>query len=108
MTAGKEFVTLREIDLKGSDSGAVAAKRHVLFDQNRETFYFDDLVNVGILNSEGNSSTLTLFVLPQSHYPLLRDRKKPTIGEEEFGLIVKKHEFLSVQRVSRQVIPSIV
>lgn len=109
MTTGKGFVTLQEMKLKGSDSGAIAAKRHVLFDQSRATFYFDDLVNVGILNSEGNSSTSTLFVLPQSHYPLLRDRekkKKPKIGEEEVGLIVKRHAFLSVQRVSRQVIPA--
>jgi serine/threonine protein kinase len=109
MKTAKGFVTLQEIRLKGSESGAIVAKRHVLFDQNKATFYFDDLVNVGVLNTnteEGNSSTL--FVLPQSHYPLLRDRKKPIIGEE--GIIsevpiVKRHEFLSVQRVSRQVIP---
>jgi serine/threonine protein kinase len=107
MKTAKGFVTLQEIGLKGSENGAIAAKRHVLFDQNKATFYFDDLVNVGVLNTEKSNSS-TLFVLPQSHYPLLRDRKKPMIGEEGIiseALIVKRYEFLSVQRVSRQVIP---
>ena len=106
MRTAKGFVTLQEIELKGSASGAVAAKRHVLFDQNKATFYFDDLVNVGVMNLEGNGTML--FVLPQSHYPLLRDRKKPMIGEEkgqQVGLILSRHEFLSVQRVSRQHLP---
>ena len=103
VTAPKGFITLQEIPLKGSANNAVAAKRHVLFDQTRATFYFDDLVNVGTLNDVTNSSRL-IFALPQSHYPVIHKENgenRPLFLRDQDT----RHQFLSVQRVSRQSIP---
>lgn len=102
-TAPNRFVTLREIPLKGSANNAVAAKRHVQFDRSKSTFYFDDLVNVGALSNVTEMGNSLMFALPQSHYPVVRKDKRPMIlGDAEEA----RHQFLSVQRVARQTVPS--
>lgn len=97
-TSGR--ITLQEIVLKGTETDGSVEKR-VLFDKNRVTFYFDDLVNVGMLNGPDNDNVL--FVLPQSHYPML-NKKKQMIEDDSRGLVVRGHRFMSVQRVIRQVV----
>lgn len=133
--------SLKEILVKGSGSGSsMARSRHVMFDKNKATFYFDDLVNVGVMNYLKSSSNETLnlvdydvtdndksqstdifpkigsnskfslsnsrnrnnfmFVLPQSHYPILKINEKE--GKENH---LNNFEFLGVQRVLRQTIP---
>lgn len=112
VTAPNGFVTLREIPLKSSANNAVSAKRHIQFDRSKSTFYFDDLVNVGSLSNVTGAGNNLIFVLPQSHYPVLRKdkeiRKRPLIADGVEPIEVAKHQFLSVQRVARQTIPSTV
>lgn len=116
VTAPNGFITLQEIPLKGSiNNVAVSKKQHVLFDRSKSTFYFDDLVNVGTLIDGGkgkNLSMMTMFVLPQSQYPVLRKGKEPKKRPLITGETVENenaedpwHRFLSVQRVTRQPIP---
>ena len=107
----KGFITLQEIELKGS----ARADNHVLFDRSKATFYFDDLVNVGLLRtgkSGSNETGQAMFVLPQSHYPILggEKRKKKTLqGSEATELILANgHKFVGAQRVTRQsIIPPV-
>ena len=106
VTTTRGFITLQEIELKGS---SVSGDSHVLFDKNKATFYFDDLVNVGRLRRNSTETgTGTLFVLPQSHYPLLEKKPRNALGNNKEGgelILSGGHKFLSVQRVTRQSIP---
>ena len=85
-------------ELKGS---SVSGDNHVLFDKNKATFYFDDLVNVGRLRRNSTKQERgTLFVLPQSHYPILEKKPRNALGNNKEGgelILSGGHQFLSVQ-----------
>lgn len=82
--------------------------QHIQYDRSKEAFYFDDLVNVGVIKG-------TLFVLPQSRYMLIFP-PPPQVSDSGNGLknvaelsntAVKlpsnQYRYLGVHRIVRHV-----
>ncbi len=97
-------MTLAEISMT-SPKPSNLLNQHIQYDRVRETFYFDDLVNVGVIKG-------ALFVLPQSRYMLLfpspqvsdaEDEGKVTSNENSIQLHSSQYQYLGAHRIVRHL-----
>lgn len=116
--SSKKSFVLNEIQLKSSATVA----RHVEFDKQRSTFYFDHVVNFGVMNEQVENEIRGIpFVLPQDTYPVLKTREKVSKRlpgsegdkerdrrEREIGIVPFRSNcrYLGSQRIARQIVPT--
>lgn len=107
-------VGLFELSLQSAKPANHLLHQHIQYDQSQKTFYFDDLVNVGVIGR-------TLFVLPQSRYMLIFPSAAPiddndsSASASSFGrynstslangvqLHSNQYKYLGVHRIVRHV-----
>ena len=95
---------LSEISLQSAKPSNLL-NQHIQYDRVKETFYFDDLVNVGVIKG-------ALFVLPQSRYMLLfpspqvsdtESEKHSEESENSLQLHSSQLQYLGAHRIVRHL-----